>query len=59
VKIVAFDATAGDVPKGYDVQGYPTLFFVPADTKKPISYDGERELDAMVSFIEKHRTTKV
>lgn len=57
MKIVAFDATASDVPKGFDVEGYPTLFFLPASTKKPVPYDGARETDSMISFIKKHRTT--
>jgi protein disulfide isomerase family A protein 3 len=51
------DATAHTVPKGYDVQGYPTLFFLPAGAKKPIAYDGEREASAMEAFIKKNRVT--
>jgi protein disulfide isomerase family A protein 3 len=42
VSIAAMDATANTVPKGYDVQGYPTILFLPANTKKVVSYDGER-----------------
>ena len=51
VKIAAMDATAHDVPKNFDVQGYPTLYFLPAGSKKPVSYDGAREEKAMIEFI--------
>lgn len=59
VTIGAMDATTSTVPKGYEVQGYPTLFFVPAgDKKNPIPYNGERTVDAMVSFIQEKATNK-
>merc|ERR1712242_446362 len=51
VDIVKMDATANDVPSGYDVRGFPTLFWVPSDTKKPQPYNGGRELDDFVKFI--------
>jgi protein disulfide isomerase family A protein 3 len=57
VTIAAMDATAHDVPKGYDVQGYPTVLFIPANTKKAISFDEERDAESMISFINSHRTT--
>lgn len=58
VKIGAFDATAGDVPSGFNVEGYPTVLFYPANTKKPVPYEGPRETSAMIDYIEKHRSTK-
>ena len=34
------DATANDVPKQFQVQGFPTIYFVPADDKKsPKKYE--------------------
>merc|ERR1712213_92268 len=33
VDIVKMDATANDVPAGFDVRGFPTLFWLPSDTK--------------------------
>lgn len=57
VTVAAMDATAGTVPSKYDVQGYPTIVFIPADTKKPVSYDDERDATAMIKYIESHRTT--
>ena len=52
------DATAHTPPKDFEVSGYPTLYFIPADTKVPISYSGAREKDAIINFIATSRTTK-
>jgi protein disulfide isomerase family A protein 3 len=56
VDIVKMDATANDVPAGYDVRGFPTLFWVPSDTKKPIPYNGGRELADFVKFIDENKS---
>jgi len=56
VEIVKMDATANDVPAGYDVRGFPTLFWVPSDTKKPQPYNGGRELDDFVKFIDANKS---
>lgn len=46
------DATANDVPAGFDVRGFPTLYWLPIDSKdKPVRYDGGRELDDFVKYI--------
>ena len=40
VAIVKMDATANDVPAGFDVRGFPTLYWIPKDAKdKPIRYE--------------------
>lgn len=40
VAIVKMDATANDVPQPYEVRGFPTLFWVPKDSKdNPIKYE--------------------
>ena len=39
VTVAAMDATAHDVPEGFDVSGYPTVYFQPAGGE-PVSYDG-------------------
>lgn len=59
VTIAKMDATANDVPTpGYEVQGFPTIFFKPAG-KSPIKYEsGEREVADFTSFIKKHATHK-
>jgi protein disulfide-isomerase A1 len=57
----SFDATENDIPSttGISVQGYPTLKFKPAGSKEWIDYDDERELDAMIAFVEKNSVNKV
>ena len=57
VMLGAFDASEQPAPEGFDVQGFPTLFFLPGDRSSPVSYEGAREASAMVSFIQKHATT--
>jgi len=56
VMIAAMDATANEVPKGFDVQGYPTIMWIPGNTKKPVSYDDDREAGAMIEYIKAHRS---
>jgi len=51
VEIVKMDATANDVPPEFDVKGFPTLYWLPKGTKKPVSYNGGRELDDFVKYI--------
>lgn len=58
VEIVKMDATANDVPSGYDVRGFPTLFWVPSTTKKPEPYNGGREIADFVKFIDENKTSK-
>ena len=60
VTIAAMDATANNPPDPYDVSGYPSLIFSPANAKAtPITYDGPRELDDMVSFIKAHASVPI
>jgi protein disulfide isomerase family A protein 3 len=54
VSIAAMDATANTVPKGYTVEGYPTILFVSAKDKKPIPYNGARDEESMAQWIQKH-----
>ena len=53
------DATAHTPPSSFQVDGYPTLYFIPASTKKPVLYEGPREARGIVDYLKKHRTTKV
>ena len=40
VAIVKMDATANDVPPGFDVRGFPTLYWLPKGGKdKPVRYE--------------------
>lgn len=60
VEIVKFDATANDVPPEFEVRGFPTLFWLPKDSKsKPVKYEGGREVDDFVNYIAKHSTSEL
>lgn len=60
VAIVKFDATANDVPPQYEVRGFPTLFWLPKDSKSsPQKYEGGREVDDFVKYIAKHATNEL
>jgi protein disulfide-isomerase A3 len=57
ILIAKFDATANDVPSLYNVQGFPTLFFVPKDGKNaPRKYEGGREVDDFIKYLAKEST---
>jgi len=52
IVIAKMDATANDVPKQFDVKGFPTIYFAPKGSKKnPKRYEGEREVDAFIKYI--------
>jgi hypothetical protein len=51
------DATANDVPQGFEVTGFPTIYFVPANNQ-PVKYTGNRELDDLINFIDKQVQSK-
>jgi len=57
IVIAKMDATANDVPPQFQVQGFPTLFFVPKNNKRnPIKYEGGREVDDFIKYIAKQST---
>lgn len=56
VVIAKMDATANDVPPQFQVRGFPTLYFVPKNTKKPVAYNGGREVDDFIKYIAEHST---
>jgi len=57
VVIAKMDSTANDKMPGYEVSGFPTIFFAPKNAKdKPISYSGDRSLDDLEKFVKKHST---
>eukprot|EP00607_Mallomonas_marina_P011246 CAMPEP_0182416142 /NCGR_PEP_ID=MMETSP1167-20130531/290_1 /TAXON_ID=2988 /ORGANISM="Mallomonas Sp, Strain CCMP3275" /LENGTH=478 /DNA_ID=CAMNT_0024588623 /DNA_START=87 /DNA_END=1523 /DNA_ORIENTATION=+ len=61
VVIAKMDSTANeiDVP-GVAVQGYPTLmFFKGNDKANPKKYEGGREVDDMISFLEENAATPI
>jgi len=58
VDIIKMDATANDVPSAFNVRGFPTLFWRPANGE-PVSYNGGRELDDFVKYIAKAATNEL
>ena len=44
IVIAKMDATANDVPSGFAVEGFPTIYFAPANDKKNLSNMTEREV---------------
>ncbi|KAJ8335149.1 hypothetical protein SKAU_G00407880 [Synaphobranchus kaupii] len=60
IVIAKMDATANDVPTGYDVQGFPTIYFVPAGKKDtPKRYEGAREVKDFLTFLKKEATSSL
>lgn len=52
VAIVKMDATANDVPSAYDVRGFPTLFWLPKDSKdSPVRYDVSKFIEKSLNFV--------
>eukprot|EP01055_Gregarina_sp_Pseudo9_P000312 Gregarina_sp_Pseudo_9__311@NODE_1200_length_1784_cov_455_554728_g1126_i0_p1_GENE_NODE_1200_length_1784_cov_455_554728_g1126_i0NODE_1200_length_1784_cov_455_554728_g1126_i0_p1_ORF_typecomplete_len486_score157_10Thioredoxin/PF00085_20/9_4e34Thioredoxin/PF00085_20/3_8e03Thioredoxin/PF00085_20/0_78Thioredoxin/PF00085_20/3e26Thioredoxin_6/PF13848_6/0_11Thioredoxin_6/PF13848_6/1e10Thioredoxin_6/PF13848_6/3_7e20Thioredoxin_6/PF13848_6/0_12Thioredoxin_6/PF13848_6/0_31Calsequestrin/PF01216_17/4_3e16Calse len=50
--IAKMDGTANEAPvDGFDIRGFPTLFFIKANTTEPIPYSGDRSLSAFIKFI--------
>jgi len=59
VAIIKMDATANDVPEAFEVRGFPTLFWLPKGSKKPVKYEGGRDLTDFVKYIAKEATTEL
>lgn len=60
VSIVKVDATANDVPALYEVRGFPTLFWLPKDSKSsPVKYEGGRDVDDFIKYIAAHASTEL
>lgn len=50
--LAKMNADANDGPDNYNVLGYPTIYFAPANNKEiPIKYEGKRELDDLKKFM--------
>lgn len=57
IVIAKMDATANDFPEPFIVEGFPTLYWVPAGGKDaPVKYDGGREVKDFLSYIQKQAT---
>jgi thioredoxin-like negative regulator of GroEL len=51
------DATTNDIPQGFDVKGFPAIYLVPK-TNKPVKYEGNRDMDDLIEFIDKNTESK-
>eukprot|EP01028_Stygiella_incarcerata_P013162 TRINITY_DN81577_c0_g1_i1.p1 TRINITY_DN81577_c0_g1~~TRINITY_DN81577_c0_g1_i1.p1 ORF type:complete len:578 (-),score=160.91 TRINITY_DN81577_c0_g1_i1:80-1672(-) len=54
LRMADLDGTENDLPKGMQVQGYPTLMFFPAGSKSAsdsVEYSGERTVVDLVTFM--------
>lgn len=57
VVLAKMDATANDVPSGYDVKGFPTLYYAPkGDKQNPLKYESGRDVDSFVKFLAEKST---
>lgn len=57
IKLGKLDATANDFDRSsYEVSGYPTIYFKPAQGK-PMKYTGNREVTDMLKFIQENAKT--
>lgn len=57
IVIAKMDATANDVPKAYEVRGFPTIFFAPRNSKKnPKKFEGGREVKDFITYLAKEST---
>uniref|UniRef100_A0A3P9IAE1 Protein disulfide-isomerase n=2 Tax=Oryzias latipes TaxID=8090 RepID=A0A3P9IAE1_ORYLA len=58
--IAKMNAVDNDIPLGYDVQGYPTIYLAPAGRKdNPIRYQGPRELKEFLNFLKRESSHKL
>ncbi|KAL2080490.1 hypothetical protein ACEWY4_024283 [Coilia grayii] len=57
IVVAKMDATANDIPAGYDVSGYPTIYLAAKGKKDdPRRYDGAREVKDLLNFLKKEAT---
>ncbi|MBN3310035.1 PDIA3 isomerase, partial [Amia calva] len=57
ILITKMDATTNDIPPGYDVQGFPTIYFAPMGQKdSPRRYEGGREVSDFLSYLKREAT---
>ncbi|XP_041371149.1 protein disulfide-isomerase A3-like [Gigantopelta aegis] len=60
ITIAKMDATANDVSKPYEVQGFPTIYFSPKGSKgSPKKYSGGREVDDFLKYLAKEATDEL
>jgi len=50
VVIAKFDATVNEA-EGVEVRGYPTLIWYPKDNKAGVTFEGDRDLPALITYV--------
>jgi len=59
IVIAKMDSTANEVDvDGLAVSGFPTIFFFPGQNKRPVKYEGGRELEDFIHYLQDHGTHK-
>lgn len=57
--ICKIDATSNDYPDNFEVDGFPSIYYIPVGNKeKPILYNGDRSLDDLIKFVNKMLESK-
>lgn len=60
VEVVKMDASNNDVPSPFEVRGFPTLYWVPKNSKSnPVKYEGGRDIDDFVKYVAKQATDEL
>lgn len=54
------DASNNDVSSEYEVRGFPTIYWVPKNSKaSPVRYEGGREVSDFIKHIAKEATSEL
>jgi protein disulfide-isomerase A1 len=53
------DGTANDIPSDFEVEGYPSLYFIPSNGGDLLSYEGDRTAQEIINFVNKNREPKL
>eukprot|EP01137_Pigoraptor_chileana_P005326 Opistho-2@48254 len=57
--IAKMDATANEGHPAFAVQGYPTIYFAPANNKlNPKKFTGEREVEGFLKYLKQEATVE-
>ena len=58
--IAKIDGTANDLPPQFHTNGFPTIFFVPADkSRAPMTYEGGREVKDFIKYLQTNAVNPV
>lgn len=60
IVVTKMNAVDNDVPPGYDVQGFPTIYFAAVGKKEdPVRYEGPREVKELLKFIKRETSHRL